>query len=420
MSERFTKRDLEIIAPKPPEPEVVSEASPPFSVPPGLLRHYGRELETIQAKLADSASQVEPVERIAARGTSGAGGALPHLDAIQRSFGRHDVSQIKAHNDAAAQSGTRALGAEAFASGDHVAFAGTPSLHTAAHEAAHVVQQRAGVHLKGGVGEVADEYERHADAVADRVVRGESAEALLDQMAGKSRGGAPAVQMKFAGTFGAILEHTLSPARLRAKGTFYEAMFNALKDAQEVLKIEDGSTLYDRSTKVLRINGTVVEMLSNYAGDDKAELDAALVGHIASLTHEMSHAHDHLLKNREIVASKDNFDQHIATVLDTELRAWSREAVVAAQLSKDGTSLDEEQKSLVAGWREIDSAMVHDLKGSRTNKVIQRLFDYIQMESGGKFQSFAEYQSWVDAHPDVVETPITTLKAQVIKLIGER
>jgi hypothetical protein len=61
-----------------------------------------------------------------------------------------------------------------------VAFAGAPNLHTAAHEAAHVIQQRAGVQLKGGVGEVGDPYERHADAVADAVVQGKSSEALLD------------------------------------------------------------------------------------------------------------------------------------------------------------------------------------------------------------------------------------------------
>jgi hypothetical protein len=109
---------------------------------------------------------------------------LPHLDAIQRSFGRHDVSQIEAHTDHRAAAAAEAMGAEAFARGHHVAFAGTPSLHTAAHEAAHVVQQRAGVQLKGGVGEVGDPYERHADAVADAVVQGKSSEALLDAYAG--------------------------------------------------------------------------------------------------------------------------------------------------------------------------------------------------------------------------------------------
>jgi hypothetical protein len=76
------------------------------------------------------------------------------------------------------------MGAAAFATGNHVAFGAAPDLHTAAHEAAHVVQQRAGVQLKGGVGEANDAYERHADAVADRVAAGESVESLLGEMAG--------------------------------------------------------------------------------------------------------------------------------------------------------------------------------------------------------------------------------------------
>src|SRR5947207_2443000 len=67
---------------------------------------------------------------------------------------------------------------------------------TAAHEAAHVVQQRGGVSLKGGIGAEGDEYEQHADAVADQVVAGRSAEGLLDRFApagGRSGGG---VQMR--------------------------------------------------------------------------------------------------------------------------------------------------------------------------------------------------------------------------------
>ncbi len=60
-----------------------------------------------------------------------------------------------------------------------MAFARQPSLFIAAHEAAHVVQQRAGVHFAGAVGQAGDPYEQHADAVAARVVAGESAEDLL-------------------------------------------------------------------------------------------------------------------------------------------------------------------------------------------------------------------------------------------------
>jgi hypothetical protein len=127
----------------------------------------------------------EQVHAAAAHGTSGTGAALPHADAIQQSFGRHDVGQIQAHVDERAAHGAAAMGAAAFATGNHVAFAESPDLHTAAHEAAHVVQQRGGVQLKGGVGEAGDPHERHADAVADLVVQGKSSEALLDHVAGQ-------------------------------------------------------------------------------------------------------------------------------------------------------------------------------------------------------------------------------------------
>ena len=130
------------------------------------------------------------VHRTADMGVSGGGSALPHGDRIQAAFGAHDVSGIRAHTDGAASEASERMGAEAYATGDHIAFRGQPTLHTAAHEAAHVVQQRAGVHLKGGVGEEGDEHERHADDVADLVVAGQSAEALLDHYA--TPGGAPA------------------------------------------------------------------------------------------------------------------------------------------------------------------------------------------------------------------------------------
>ncbi|HEX3766025.1 MAG TPA: DUF4157 domain-containing protein [Kofleriaceae bacterium] len=131
------------------------------------------------------------VHAAAAHGIGGSATTLPHLGPIQQAFGHHDVGHVQAHVGGAAAEGAAAMGASAFAAGDHVAFAGSPDLHTAAHEAAHVVQQRAGVQLQGGVGEVGDAYERHADAVADLVVQGKSAEAVLDQHAPTGTSGAP-------------------------------------------------------------------------------------------------------------------------------------------------------------------------------------------------------------------------------------
>gem|GEM_PF-2288467 len=144
----------------------------------------------VQAK-GDSASASTAVHQAANRGISGASGALPHLDAIQTAFGPHDVSNVEAHTNGAAADACKSINAEAYTSGSRVAFASaSPSLHTAAHEAAHAVQQRGGVQLKGGVGQSGDAYEQHADAVADRVVQGASAVDLLNLFSGGSGGAA--------------------------------------------------------------------------------------------------------------------------------------------------------------------------------------------------------------------------------------
>jgi hypothetical protein len=124
----------------------------------------------------------EAVHESAARGVSGSGTRLPHLDTIQASFGRHDVTDVQAHSGSKAEEANAQLGSEAYATGNSVAFGQSPGLHTAAHEAAHVVQQRSGVSLVGGVGQIGDRYEQNADQVADAVVQGGSAEPILDQM----------------------------------------------------------------------------------------------------------------------------------------------------------------------------------------------------------------------------------------------
>jgi hypothetical protein len=84
---------------------------------------------------------------------------------------------------------TGAIGARAFTSGESIAFARRPDLYTAAHEATHLVQQRAGIALPGGIGVRDDPWEQHADAVADAVTSGRSAERLLDAVPGVRAGG---------------------------------------------------------------------------------------------------------------------------------------------------------------------------------------------------------------------------------------
>ncbi len=160
----------------------------------------GKDFAQQEAMLAPAAAvqmrgnvqaSAEAVHQHAEAGTRGGGGSLPHLGAIQKSFGGHDVSGVKAYSGGDASAACDGMGAAAYATDDKIAFKGGPDLHTAAHEAAHVVQQRGGVSLAGGVGQSGDGYEQHADRVADAVVAGRSAEPILNQMSGGT-----GVQMK--------------------------------------------------------------------------------------------------------------------------------------------------------------------------------------------------------------------------------
>jgi|GEM_PF-3335870 len=149
----------------------------------------GHDYATQVQMLAPEAPSGRDVHAAAAEGISGGGGALPHKEKIQQSVGGYDISNVQAHTDGAAAGGAAAMGADAYATGNHVVLGkGGDTLHTVAHEVAHVVQQRAGVALSGGVGKSGDVYEKHADAVGDAVVAGKSAEGLLGEMAGSAAG----------------------------------------------------------------------------------------------------------------------------------------------------------------------------------------------------------------------------------------
>lgn len=186
----------------------------------------------IQRKANGERSAANPREA-AESGTQGAGERLPHFDRVQRSFGSFDISGVRAYVGGAAAEANRELGAQAYAHGDSVAFASSPDLHTTAHEAAHVVQQRGGVQLEGGIdGGASDPYEQHADAVADAVVAGRSAEPLLEQPHG-SAGAERVVQRKteaepFVATSGDMTGGILGTDAQKWMSTWGEALSLAL------------------------------------------------------------------------------------------------------------------------------------------------------------------------------------------------
>ncbi|MFT3697350.1 MAG: DUF4157 domain-containing protein [Kofleriaceae bacterium] len=149
----------------------------------------------VQRKAVEAAKPTTALPAIASSGVRSASSTLPYHQEIQRSFGTHSIANVRAEIGGPAVKAARLLGAKAYTVGEKIAFATAPDLHTAAHEAAHVIQQRFGLELPDGIDRAGDEHEQAADAVADAVVAGKSASHLLDRYAG-SRAPTLAVQRK--------------------------------------------------------------------------------------------------------------------------------------------------------------------------------------------------------------------------------
>ena len=139
----------------------------------GYQRAVGnRETEHLLSQVGDATPL--NIQDVARRGMEGAAQPLPHSEAIQRAFGGHEGRQIPAYVGGSAAIAARTMGTVAYEADGGVAFRRPPDLHTAAHEAAHAIQRRWG----SGANDQA-QNERDADAIADRVVNGQSAEDLL-------------------------------------------------------------------------------------------------------------------------------------------------------------------------------------------------------------------------------------------------
>lgn len=167
------------------QPSQLLQAQAQAEPGPNLQGTLGNRVVARMLVQREAAGGAEPagdtVHRAAAGGLRTPAGRLPHLGALQRSFGRHSLRGVQAHLGSGASFSARMMSAAAYTAGQHIVFGDTPDLRTAAHEAAHVIQQRSGLRLGGGLGVRGDVHERHADEVAARVVAGRSAEDLLDR-----------------------------------------------------------------------------------------------------------------------------------------------------------------------------------------------------------------------------------------------
>src|SRR4051794_1700064 len=97
------------------QPAMVQKTAEPVTESIGVIQQQ----ENIQLLAGvggtEQAQNAQHVHSAAAEGTSGSGSELPHLNAIQKSFGRYDVSHVQAYTGSKAAAANKTLGSQAYA-----------------------------------------------------------------------------------------------------------------------------------------------------------------------------------------------------------------------------------------------------------------------------------------------------------------
>lgn len=155
----------------------------------GLMSAMGMGDSVQRKRVDESAPSSEAVQARASEGVAGGGGAVPFQAKMEDSFGT-SFAGVDSHVGGAAAESCEAMGAQAYATGNSVAFKKEPDEALVAHELTHVLQQRAGVQSKGD-GE-SPALEAEADAVGARVAAGGS----VADIAAKYDGGAKAAAVQ--------------------------------------------------------------------------------------------------------------------------------------------------------------------------------------------------------------------------------
>ncbi len=155
--------------------------------PIGMYSSLARSITPVVQKRVDQQVQMYSLVQRAFRGdgneasgdlesrlnaSKGGGNALaPEVRAFMEPRFGADFSSVRVHTGSEAVQMNRELGAQAFTHRSDIYFGAGKSPgnnELTAHELTHVVQQASGkVQLKGGMGQVGDEYERHADVAGE-------------------------------------------------------------------------------------------------------------------------------------------------------------------------------------------------------------------------------------------------------------
>lgn len=217
------------------------------------------------------------------------------------------------------------------------------------------------------------------------------------------------IQGKFAGDLAMPLLE-INPSLMGLKDSYFLKFYNELSEHKTLILVVEGKTSYDPSNKTLYLNGKQIAFLKKYtrefaSGKSQKGDGEIAVSHIAMISHELSHARDHIIKGKEI-------DSSTIAVIDSELRAWAVEAISAIEVAAQVKEMDKDKDILVNSWVTIKPSMLDNLAANaNSNEVINRLQRYIIR--GIKMKDSLLIQEWVKENKDILVEEITKLSKVV-------
>tara|TARA_R110002033_G_scaffold171181_1_gene217493 strand:+ start:253 stop:1179 length:927 start_codon:yes stop_codon:yes gene_type:complete len=223
------------------------------------------------------------------------------------------------------------------------------------------------------------------------------------------------LQGRFTGTLGGIFS-SLTPVALGATGTYYNTLWNALNNSATAIAVENagGMANFDPTTNTLNLKFQILKELLSHRGGQALDPNV-LADHVALITHELSHAHDSVVLNKELKGEQGaNGLDKITNVMMTEVQAWEREARTRQRLLAPGVD-----DPLWDSWFDLVPLMIVDyaaLQGNRNNnEVVSRYYRYLRRELVALDGDLGRMNTWFAANGATVSGEIMRLANALVQ-----
>ena len=199
------------------------------------------------------------------------------------------------------------------------------------------------------------------------------------------------VQSKFD-VDGAWMQSVNDTTLLAKFGSTTAALWGALRDHKADIGISSGGSGggWNFSTRMLEISTSWFNPVKEYVtnGTKATELGRGL----AALTHELSHAHDQIVRKESPSGASKDTDAFVIAVLKTELRAWMKEARSARENHKDkNIPPGDDNNNLIKGWLGVHFTLKNGKNVLKAdiyeNPVVGRLHKYFNDNKSTKTTS---------------------------------